>query len=297
MLGAAGLFRCGRRGQPRRQRGGHSTAAQVSLSWPAVKRTAVKAVAYEHSIIIVKVVSGLFKHHAEKDAEKDAEHSRCQDTTLFHDVAMGKDTDRSLIVRLLEKLFVDRGKPTGDERIALVRPPSLGPSSAVLSLKELPGNAVVSEWFPSFSFFFLSVNFLHLADEFISCVDKFSSQLLTASDSTLYVSFLSNMVITFFYRRVSSLLIYLFIFTFSRNRRETLLSTLLSFFLSFFFFFLFFFFSFFFIFFPFFISFSFFLSFFSFISFSFFVFSFFFFFFLSFSFFFLLLFFLSFFSH
>lgn len=45
---------------------------------------------------------------------------------------------------------------------------------------------------------FLSVNFLHLADEFVACVDKFSSQLLTASDSTLYVSFLSNMVITFF---------------------------------------------------------------------------------------------------
>ena len=54
----------------------------VGMQTPEVKQTALKTVADVYSIVIVKVFNDLFKHHAEKDAEQ----SRCQDTTLFHDV-------------------------------------------------------------------------------------------------------------------------------------------------------------------------------------------------------------------
>ena len=49
---------------------------------PGVKQTAVNMVVDVYSIIITKVLSDLLKHHADKDAEQ----SRYQKTTLFHAV-------------------------------------------------------------------------------------------------------------------------------------------------------------------------------------------------------------------
>ena len=51
-----------------------------------VKQTAVNTVADIYSNVIIKVFCDLFKHHAEKDAEQ----SRCQNTTLFHTVDDGE---------------------------------------------------------------------------------------------------------------------------------------------------------------------------------------------------------------
>ena len=84
-LGAAGLFRCGQRRQHRQRRGGHGTAAQVfclSMQSSEFKHSSVKTVANVYSDVIVKVSNDLFKHHAEKDAEQ----SQSQNTTLFHAV-------------------------------------------------------------------------------------------------------------------------------------------------------------------------------------------------------------------
>ena len=53
---------------------------------PGVKQTAVKMVEEVYSIVIIKVLCNQFKHHAEKDAEQ----SRCQNTTLFHAVDDGE---------------------------------------------------------------------------------------------------------------------------------------------------------------------------------------------------------------
>ena len=50
----------------------------VGMQSPEVKQTAVKKVADVYSTVIVKVFYDLLKHHAEKDAEQ----SRCQNTTL-----------------------------------------------------------------------------------------------------------------------------------------------------------------------------------------------------------------------
>ena len=47
-----------------------------------IKQTAVKTVADVYSTVIIKVFNDLFKHHAEKDAEQ----SRYQNTTLFQAV-------------------------------------------------------------------------------------------------------------------------------------------------------------------------------------------------------------------
>ena len=52
----------------------------VGMQSPEFKQTAVKAVVDVYSTVIVKVFYDLFKHHAEKDAEL----SQCQNTTLFH---------------------------------------------------------------------------------------------------------------------------------------------------------------------------------------------------------------------
>ena len=49
-------------------------------------------VADVYSIVIIKVFCNLFKHNAEKDAEE----SWCQNTTLFHADDDGKDPERSL---------------------------------------------------------------------------------------------------------------------------------------------------------------------------------------------------------
>ena len=54
----------------------------VGKQSPEVKQAVVKTVADIYSTVIVKVFYDLFKHHAEKDAEQ----SRCQNTTLFHAV-------------------------------------------------------------------------------------------------------------------------------------------------------------------------------------------------------------------
>lgn len=61
----------------------------MGLKTPEVKQTAVKEVAYVHSIIIIiKVLCSLFKHHTEKVAEQ----SRCQDATQFHAVGDGENS-------------------------------------------------------------------------------------------------------------------------------------------------------------------------------------------------------------
>ena len=53
---------------------------------PEVKQSAVKTVGDVYSSVIVKDFYDLFKHNAEKDAEQ----SRCQKTTLFHTVDDGE---------------------------------------------------------------------------------------------------------------------------------------------------------------------------------------------------------------
>lgn len=57
----------------------------LSLQSPAVKQTAVEAVADIH-----RGFSGLFKHHAEK---KNAKQSPCQDTIVFHAVDNGEGSE------------------------------------------------------------------------------------------------------------------------------------------------------------------------------------------------------------
>ena len=54
----------------------------VGMQSPEVKQIAVKAVADVYSTVIVNVFNDIIKHHAEKDAEQ----SRCQNTTLIHAV-------------------------------------------------------------------------------------------------------------------------------------------------------------------------------------------------------------------
>ena len=58
----------------------------ANMQSPEVKLTDVKTVADVYSTVIVKVFFDQFKHHAEKDAEQ----SRCHDTTLYHDIDDGK---------------------------------------------------------------------------------------------------------------------------------------------------------------------------------------------------------------
>ena len=53
---------------------------------PKIKQTAVKRIADVYRIVIVKAFDDMFKHHAEKDAEQ----SQCQNTTLFHAVDDGE---------------------------------------------------------------------------------------------------------------------------------------------------------------------------------------------------------------
>ena len=52
----------------------------VGMQSAEVKQTTIKTVMNVYSTVIIKVFYHLFKHHAEKDAEQ----SRCQNTTLFH---------------------------------------------------------------------------------------------------------------------------------------------------------------------------------------------------------------------
>ena len=54
----------------------------VGMQSPEIKQTAVKTVADVYSTVMVNVFNDLFKHHAEKDAEQ----SRRQNSTLFHAV-------------------------------------------------------------------------------------------------------------------------------------------------------------------------------------------------------------------
>ena len=71
---------------------------------PEFKQTAVKTVADLYSTVIVKVLSNLFKHHAEKDAEQ----SRCQNTTLFNAVDDGVGSwEVTVQPNLAELVFVE----------------------------------------------------------------------------------------------------------------------------------------------------------------------------------------------
>ena len=58
----------------------------VGMQSPEVKQTVVKTVANVYSTVIIKVFYDLIKHHAEKDAEQ----SRCQNTTPFYAVDNGE---------------------------------------------------------------------------------------------------------------------------------------------------------------------------------------------------------------
>ena len=67
----------------------------VGMQSPEVKQRVVKAVVDVYSTVIIKVFSDLFKYYAEKDAEQ----SRCQTTTLFHAVDDGEGS-REVAVQL-----------------------------------------------------------------------------------------------------------------------------------------------------------------------------------------------------
>ena len=68
-----------------------------------VKQTAFKRVADVYSTVIVMVLYDLFKHHAEKDAEK----IQYQYTTLFHAVVDGEgSTEVSFQPKIAALVFV-----------------------------------------------------------------------------------------------------------------------------------------------------------------------------------------------
>ena len=69
---------------------------------PEVKQTALKMVVDVYSIIIIKVFYGMFKHNAEKDAEQ----SQCQNTTLFHTVDDGEGSSEVVQPNLAMLVFV-----------------------------------------------------------------------------------------------------------------------------------------------------------------------------------------------
>ena len=89
-LGAAGFFWWGWWGQCRQWKWGSQNSCSsvfcVGIQSSKVKKTAVKTVANVYSTVIVKVFYVLFKYHAEKDAQR----SWCQNTTLFYTVDDGE---------------------------------------------------------------------------------------------------------------------------------------------------------------------------------------------------------------
>ena len=58
----------------------------VGLEAPQIEEVVIPTVPNTHLILVLQIISCLFEHHAEEDAEE----SRCQNTTLHHSVGNGK---------------------------------------------------------------------------------------------------------------------------------------------------------------------------------------------------------------
>ena len=98
----------------------------VGMQSPEVKQTAVKMVADVYSTFIIKVFYDLFKHHAEKDAQR----SQCQDTTLFHVVDDGEGSKEVTVqpkMAVLAFVLLDNHAEElcGEAKVHHDHPPSL----------------------------------------------------------------------------------------------------------------------------------------------------------------------------
>ena len=58
----------------------------MGLQPPEVEQAAIKMIPDVDEVFILKVISGLFEHHAEEDGEE----GWSQDTTLFHPICDGE---------------------------------------------------------------------------------------------------------------------------------------------------------------------------------------------------------------
>ena len=74
----------------------------VGLQSPDVKQAAIEIVAGVYSTVIIKGFYDLFRNHAEKDAEQ----SRYQNTTLFHAVDDGGSREAAVQPNLAALVFV-----------------------------------------------------------------------------------------------------------------------------------------------------------------------------------------------